>query len=166
MASASGTTVARRERGKETSKIITTVAGRAAGQHLELVDLGPADGAEMVGVLARGMRDNPLHVAAYGPDPARRERIHGRVMAADSAAWPRQQPFGQRRDGVLVAAATWRPTSRRTSPSTVGLTTRSSGRQTSSACPTGSCAAPRPRRDPPREAGRAERVYPSRDQPA
>lgn len=35
-----------------------------------------ADAPAAVGVLARGMRDNPLHVAAYGDDPARRERVH------------------------------------------------------------------------------------------
>ncbi len=85
---------------------------------LQLVDLTAADRPELVGVLARGMRDNPLHVAAYGPDPERRERIHGRLMAAFFAASHGQRPFGLRRDGVLVGVAgvappgTCRPTPR------------------------------------------------------
>ena len=73
--------------------------------NLELVELSRADRAEMVGVLARGMRDNPLHVAAYGPDPERRLRIHGRLMAALFTASPHQRPFGLRRNGALVALA-------------------------------------------------------------
>ncbi|MFW5419922.1 GNAT family N-acetyltransferase [Nocardiopsis sp. CNT-189] len=36
---------------------------------------------EAVAVLARGMRDNPLHVAAYGEDPHRRWLSHGRLVA-------------------------------------------------------------------------------------
>lgn len=75
----------------------------AVTQHLELFELTAADRAEMVGVLARGMRDNPMHVAAYGPEPDRRERVHARLMAALFAASPHQKPFGLRRDGVLVA---------------------------------------------------------------
>lgn len=34
----------------------------------------PADHAAIAGVVARGMRDNPLHVAVYGDDPAARLR--------------------------------------------------------------------------------------------
>ena len=71
---------------------------------LEVVDLAGADIAEAVEVLARGMRDNPLHVAAFGPDPARRLRLIRGVFRDVFATFDRQQPFGLRRDGVLVAA--------------------------------------------------------------
>lgn len=70
---------------------------------LELVEIAATDHPEMVGVLARGMRDNPLHVAAYGPDPDRRERVHATLMAALFATSPHQQPFGLRHQGRLVA---------------------------------------------------------------
>lgn len=45
-------------------------------------DLRADEVSAAVDVLARGMRDNPLHVAAYGDDPARRLCCHARVMAA------------------------------------------------------------------------------------
>jgi ribosomal protein S18 acetylase RimI-like enzyme len=71
---------------------------------LEVVDLGPADIPEGVGVCARGMRDNPLHVAAFGPDPERRVRATTRLFTALFEIFEGQEPFGLRRDGVLVAA--------------------------------------------------------------
>lgn len=40
----------------------------------EVRDLRRDEHPAAVGVLARGMRDNPLHVAALGPDPERRRR--------------------------------------------------------------------------------------------
>ena len=42
------------------------------GSALRVADLPPASYPDAVGVLARGMRDNPLHVAAYGADPTSR----------------------------------------------------------------------------------------------
>jgi ribosomal protein S18 acetylase RimI-like enzyme len=49
---------------------------------LEVGALGPADAEQAVGVLSRGMRDNPIHVAVFGEDPAlRQERLH-RLFAA------------------------------------------------------------------------------------
>jgi GNAT superfamily N-acetyltransferase len=47
---------------------------------VDLVALKPALLDEAVGVLARGMRDNPIHVAAFGPDPERRVRILFRMF--------------------------------------------------------------------------------------
>lgn len=41
---------------------------------IELRPLGAGETEAAVGVLARGMRDNPGHVAAYGPDPETRQR--------------------------------------------------------------------------------------------
>jgi GNAT superfamily N-acetyltransferase len=49
---------------------------------VRIADLPRAATTEAVAVLANGMRDNPIHVAAYGPDAGRRERCHGRLMRA------------------------------------------------------------------------------------
>jgi ribosomal protein S18 acetylase RimI-like enzyme len=57
---------------------------------------------EAVGVLARGMRDNPLHVAAYGDDHKRRLRCHARLMRGLFATFSAQQPICAVRDGSLV----------------------------------------------------------------
>jgi ribosomal protein S18 acetylase RimI-like enzyme len=57
---------------------------------------------DAVGVLARGMRDNPLHVAAYGHDPDRRLRCHARLMRGLFSGFPAQQPICAVRAGVLV----------------------------------------------------------------
>jgi ribosomal protein S18 acetylase RimI-like enzyme len=54
---------------------------------LERLEIGAAEPTEIeavVGVISRGMRDNPTHVAALGEDPERREkrvrRIFSRVL--------------------------------------------------------------------------------------
>jgi ribosomal protein S18 acetylase RimI-like enzyme len=60
---------------------------------------------DAVGLLARGMRDNPLHVAAYGDDPDRRLRCHARLMRAFFSGFPAQQPICAVREGVLVGLA-------------------------------------------------------------
>ena len=49
------------------------------------------------------MRDNPLHVAAFGDDPERRVRLHTRGMRAMFRAFAAQQPLCAIRDGTLVA---------------------------------------------------------------
>jgi ribosomal protein S18 acetylase RimI-like enzyme len=48
------------------------------------------------------MRDNPLHVAAYGADPARRLRCHARLMRGMFRAFPAQRPIGAFQDGNLL----------------------------------------------------------------
>ncbi len=70
---------------------------------LEVVDLGAPDLPEAVDVLARGMRDNPLHVAAFGPDPERRVRLIQAAFRSVFATFVHQAPFGLRRGGALVA---------------------------------------------------------------
>ncbi len=57
---------------------------------------------EAVGVVARGMRDNPLHVAAYGSDPDRRLRCHARLTRALFEVFTEQQPICAVRDGRIV----------------------------------------------------------------
>jgi GNAT superfamily N-acetyltransferase len=66
-------------------------------------DLLPADHAAAVGVLARGMRDNPMHVAAFGPDPDRRYRAIHRLFTALFAHQRGNEPICVREDGVIVA---------------------------------------------------------------
>lgn len=39
---------------------------------IRIEEISANDVEEATGVLARGMRDNPLHIAAFGPDPERR----------------------------------------------------------------------------------------------
>jgi GNAT superfamily N-acetyltransferase len=51
---------------------------------LENVDVRPIEGEELTTaalVAARGMRDNPLHVAAIGDDPERRVRVMRRLFS-------------------------------------------------------------------------------------
>jgi GNAT superfamily N-acetyltransferase len=72
---------------------------------LQVGDLRRDDIPEAVAVLARGMRDNPLHVAALGSDPERRRRTLERLFAALFRVMTDQAPIGARRDGRIVAAA-------------------------------------------------------------
>ena len=60
---------------------------RETNRSLQGLVIGVSDPSEMdavVGVISRGMRDNPTHVAALGEDPGRREkrvrRIFSRVL--------------------------------------------------------------------------------------
>ena len=47
---------------------------------IEIRDLTPGETDAAAAVLGRGMRDNPLHVQAFGPDPEQRERALTRVF--------------------------------------------------------------------------------------
>jgi GNAT superfamily N-acetyltransferase len=71
---------------------------------VEVVDLDRRDVPEAVAVLARGMRDNPLHVAAWGPDPEHRRRTAARLFGALFRTMTSQTPICARRDGRIVAA--------------------------------------------------------------
>ena len=79
---------------------------------IEVRDLRPEEIDEAAGVLGRGMRDNPLHVAAFGDDPERRVRIHTRGMRNMFRASSAQQPLCAIRDGTLVAVAGVAPVGR------------------------------------------------------
>ena len=48
----------------------------------EIGTLGASEIEAVVGVIARGMRDNPTHIAALGKDPARRERKVHRIFSS------------------------------------------------------------------------------------
>ncbi|MBA2644732.1 MAG: GNAT family N-acetyltransferase [Solirubrobacterales bacterium] len=71
---------------------------------LAVDDLGREHVQEAVGVLARGMRDNPVHVAAWGPDPERRRRIIERLFSGLFRVFAAQTPICVRREGRIVAA--------------------------------------------------------------
>jgi ribosomal protein S18 acetylase RimI-like enzyme len=74
----------------------------SAVDSIEVRDLRPDEVADAVGVLARGMRDNPLHIAAYGEDPERRRRCHARLMAGLFRHFQAQQPIAAVDGGTLV----------------------------------------------------------------
>jgi ribosomal protein S18 acetylase RimI-like enzyme len=97
---------------------------------VEIRDLRRDEVDAAVGVLARGMRDNPLHVAAYGDDPERRLWCHARLMRGLFDVFGAQQPICAVRDGALLGvtgvapAATCQPTAAqriRLLPSMLGL---------------------------------------------
>jgi ribosomal protein S18 acetylase RimI-like enzyme len=104
---------------------------------VEIRDLRHDEVAAAVAVLARGMRDNPLHVAAYGDDPERRLRCHARLMRGLLHVFGAQQPICAVRDGALLGVtgvapvATCQPTVAqrlRLLPSTLGLGPRTAAR--------------------------------------
>lgn len=68
-------------------------------------ELRPEELPAAVGVIARGMRDNPLHIAAYGDDPDRRLRRHARLMHALLATSAAQRPLCALQDGAIVGVA-------------------------------------------------------------
>ncbi len=68
------------------------------------VEVGPLRADEVpaaVGVLARGMRDNPIHIAALGSDPGRRVRLLTRLFELLLATMD-NTPLAGRRDGEVV----------------------------------------------------------------
>ena len=68
----------------------------------EVRDLRRHEVPAAVGVLARGMRDNPLHMAAYGEDPQRRLRCHTRLMRGLFAVFSAQEPICAVRGDTIV----------------------------------------------------------------
>ncbi len=77
----------------------------SAPGHQGAVEVGELPGAEVpeaVGVLARGMRDNPLHVAAFGADPERRRRRLERFFGAFFRVMRAQTPLAAHDAGTLV----------------------------------------------------------------
>jgi GNAT superfamily N-acetyltransferase len=71
-------------------------------EETEVRDLQPDELDEAVGVVARGMRDNPLHLAAYGDDPDRRLQCHTRLTRAFLRVFTDQQPICAIRDNAIV----------------------------------------------------------------
>ncbi len=80
---------------------------------LDWMEIGAFDASEIeevLDVLARGMRDNPLHVAAFGEDPERRRRSFRRLMAAAFSIRDFSHTLVARReDGVIVGVCGMMP---------------------------------------------------------
>jgi ribosomal protein S18 acetylase RimI-like enzyme len=55
---------------------------------LEIGALHASETGEALGVISRGMRDNPIHVAVFGDDPERRTRRLHRLFEGAFAAMP------------------------------------------------------------------------------
>lgn len=75
------------------------------GQRTEIRVLRRDRVAEAADVLADGMRDNPLHVAAYGTDPRRRLRYHYQLVLALLDTATTLQLICALRAGVIVGVA-------------------------------------------------------------
>jgi hypothetical protein len=81
---------------------------RVANQELWLdaVEIGAFDAAEIeevLGVLSRGMRDNPLHIAVFGEDPERRGHKFRRLISGVFAVKDFSHTLVARReDGVNI----------------------------------------------------------------
>lgn len=70
---------------------------------LEVGALDDSEIEEVLDVLSRGMRDNPLHVAAFGEDPEHRRRRFRRLIAAAFSVRDFSHTLVARReDGVIV----------------------------------------------------------------
>lgn len=83
---------------------------------LEVRDLRPDEVRAAIAVIGRGMRDNPLHVAAYGDDPERRRRATERLVGGLFRVSPAQEALCAVQDGTILGVtgvapvATCRPT--------------------------------------------------------
>ena len=70
---------------------------------LEVGAFDPSGIEEVLGVLSRGMRDNPLHVAAFGDDPGiRQQRFRTLVSAAFTLRDLSHTLVARRQDGAIV----------------------------------------------------------------
>ena len=80
---------------------------------LDWMEIGAFDASEIeevLDVLAHGMRDNPLHVAAFGEDPERRRRsFRGLMAAAFSIRDISHTLVARREDGVIVGVCGMMP---------------------------------------------------------
>jgi GNAT superfamily N-acetyltransferase len=70
---------------------------------LEIRDLRVDETKSAVELLSRGMRDNPLHVAAFGEDPEQRRRSLTRMFGAMFRVFAAQRPICALDDGTIVA---------------------------------------------------------------
>jgi ribosomal protein S18 acetylase RimI-like enzyme len=79
-------------------------ARRRSLEGLKIRALDQSRVGEAVNVVARGMRDNPLHLAAYGEDPeCRLRKVHGFVSAAFAVKdFSSHSLVARRADGAIV----------------------------------------------------------------
>lgn len=80
---------------------------KEAGRNLEGLEIGgldPSGIGEALGVISRGMRDNPIHIAAFGEDPERRKKSLRRFFGAAFAVMGLQEHMlvARGEDGAIV----------------------------------------------------------------
>jgi len=85
-------------------------------ERLEIVDLDAARMEEAVGVMVRGMRDNPNIVTAFGPDPGVRHskllRLFGTMAAAEVPGRDRDMLAACGPDGSILGVCGMMPPGR------------------------------------------------------
>lgn len=91
---------------------IATVSSTNVSSAIEVRDLRPDEVDEAAGVLARGFRDNPLNVVAFGEDPERRVRVYEHAIEQMFRVVSAQQPLCAIRDGTLVGVTGVAPVGR------------------------------------------------------
>ena len=72
---------------------------------LERLEIGAAEPTEIeavVGVISRGMRDNPTHVAALGEDPDRREKKVRRIFSSVLPVMGHSLILARHPDGTIL----------------------------------------------------------------
>ena len=85
---------------RQESRLVSEAPGE-----IDVRDIRAGEEGAAAAVLGRGMRDNPLHFAAYGADADRRERIHTRVSSFVLEKMSAQEPLVAVDDGVIVGVA-------------------------------------------------------------
>lgn len=101
---------------------------RAWLDQLEIRALEAAETGQVLDVVSRGMRDNPVNVAAFGEGPkVRRRRFRKLVAAMFSVSDLSHTLVARREDGVVVGVYGMLPaaTASRISDSSCGLCPRS-----------------------------------------
>ncbi len=81
---------------------------------LDRIEIGALDGSEfeeVLDVLSRGMRDNPLTVAAFGDDPQQRQQRFRRFMgeAARALGWRPNMLVARDADGEIAGVCNMMP---------------------------------------------------------
>ncbi len=96
------------EKGKAMEQRVTNQDAWLDGLEVGALDASGIE--EVLGVLSRGMRDNPLHVAAFGEDPERRRRKLRRLMSAAFSVRDFSHTLVARSaDGVIVGVCGMMP---------------------------------------------------------
>jgi ribosomal protein S18 acetylase RimI-like enzyme len=93
----------------------TVMEKRASRNPLEGLEIGAlhaSETGEALGVISRGLRDNPIHVAAFGDDPERQARRLHRLFEGAFAAMPMSRHILAARDddgGILGVCGMFQP---------------------------------------------------------